>query len=159
RGAEPLRLRSAGSGSRAGRRNVRRLALTSKLFARWRHRATDRERGRLSRCRRGRSVINLGDSLVWGLGLAVVFPLVSVALAEVSLRLRRSGHHAAAPLDLIRNFLLPAMAIIVLLVRVVGWERTDTSVRLVETLVWLFVINTALSFLNAFMFTNARPNT
>jgi small-conductance mechanosensitive channel len=104
-------------------------------------------------------VINLGDSLAWGLGLAVVFPLVSVALAEVSLRLRRSGHPAASPLDLIRNFLLPAIGIIVLLVRVVGWERTETSVRLVETLVWLFVINTALSFLNAFMFANARPNT
>jgi small-conductance mechanosensitive channel len=47
----------------------------------------------------------------------------------------------------------------VLLVRVVGWERTETWVRLVETLAWLFVINTALSFLNAFMFASARPGT
>jgi small-conductance mechanosensitive channel len=104
-------------------------------------------------------MIDLGGSLTWALGLAIVLPLASVTLAEFSLRLRRSGHPASAPLDLIRNLLVPALGTLVLLHRIVGWDRTDTSVRLVETLVWLFVINTALSFLNAFMFANARPNT
>src|SRR5262249_15974508 len=82
-------------------------------------------------------VIDLGDSLSWGLGLAIVVPLASVALAELSLRLRRSGRPASGPVDQIRNLMLPALGTLVVMTRVVGWERSETAVRLVETLTWL----------------------
>jgi small-conductance mechanosensitive channel len=95
-------------------------------------------------------------ALLWGIGLAAAFPLLSILLAEVTLRLRRGNHASAAPVVLIHDLILPAMATLVLMVRVIGWGRPSTPVRVVETVVWLFVITTALSFINALMFRNAK---
>jgi len=93
---------------------------------------------------------------MWALALAVGFPLVSVTLAEVTLRMRRRGSALAAPVGSARDLILPALATLVLLTEVIGWSRDDTSVRVVETLLWLCVVNTALSFLNALWFVRAK---
>jgi hypothetical protein len=47
----------------------------------------------------------------------------------------------------------------VLLTKVVGWDLAATPVRLVQTVLWLFVVNAALSFLNAIIFASAKQGT
>jgi small-conductance mechanosensitive channel len=96
------------------------------------------------------------NSFIWALALAIGFPFVSVMLAEIALRLRRRGGALAAPVGSIRDLILPALATLVLLTKVIGWSRDATPVRVVETILWLCVVNTALSFLNALWFVRAK---
>ena len=99
------------------------------------------------------------ESLLYALALAVIFPAISVALTEITLRMRRGGRALASPVGLVRDLILPAVATLVLLIYVVGWTFSSTWVRVVETILWLFVIHTALSFVSAIMFAHAREGT
>ena len=102
---------------------------------------------------------DLETPFFWALALAIAFPVVSVTLAEVALRLQRAGRPLAAPVGLVRDLILPALAALVLLTKVIGWQFAATPVRLVQTVFWLFVVNAALSFLNAVLFAGARKGT
>ncbi len=93
---------------------------------------------------------------LWAAAIIVAFPLTSVALGEVILRLRRRGHALAVPFANLRSVVLPALVVLVLMREVVGWDGRGTAVRLVETLLWLFIVHTALSFLNAILFAGAK---
>ena len=102
---------------------------------------------------------DLQQAVFWAVGLAIGFPLLSVTLAEYGLRLRRAGRPLAAPVGLVRDYILPALAALLLLTQVIGWEFAATPVRMVQTVFWLFVVNAALSFLNAVLFAGAKQGT
>src|ERR1017187_349055 len=112
--------------------------------------------GKHSPRRKEAAMPELKDAFLWGIGLAIGFPALSILLAEVTLRLRRANHALATPVVLLHDLILPALAVRFLIFRVIGWNQPTTTVRLVQTLVWLFVITTALSFVNAVMFQNAN---
>ena len=92
---------------------------------------------------------------LWAVVIAVVFPVTSVALGELILRLKRRGKPLATPVGYLRSLVLPGLVVLLLMRAVVGWEREATSVRVVETLLCLFVVHTALSFLSAILFAGA----
>jgi small-conductance mechanosensitive channel len=98
------------------------------------------------------------ESLIWAVALAIVFPLFSVALTEATLRLQRARGALASPVALVRDLIMPALGALVLLIYIVGWTVSSTTVRIAETILWLFVTHTALSFVRAIMFANAREN-
>jgi len=106
-----------------------------------------------------RGVSLVDHELFWALGLVIGFPAATVALGEITLRLRRAGSPLASPLALVRNLVLPTLALLVFLLQVLGQDRTASLVRLVETLFWLFVINAVLSALNALLFAGAKEGT
>ena len=99
------------------------------------------------------------NQLVWALALVIGFPAVTVALGEIIMRLRRGGRPVASPLALVRNLVLPTLALLVFLLKVLGQDQGNSSVRLVETLFWLFVINAVLSALNVLLFAGAEKGT
>ena len=103
-----------------------------------------------------RGVSLFDHELFWALGLVIGFPAATVALGEIMLRLRRAGSPLASPLALVRNLVLPTLALLVFLLQVLGQDRAASLVRLVETLFWLFVINTVLSALNVLLFAGAK---
>jgi hypothetical protein len=59
----------------------------------------------------------------------------------------------------VRNLVLPTLALLLFSLQVLGQDRTASSVRLVETLFWFFVINAVLSALNVLLFAGAREGT
>jgi small-conductance mechanosensitive channel len=105
------------------------------------------------------SLLRNGDAWIWAVAVAIGFPAVSVTLAEFVLRFRRNGHALARPLEAVRHLILPTVAALVLLTRVIGWNSATTAVKLLETVLWVFVIHAALSFLNAVLFAHAREGT
>jgi small-conductance mechanosensitive channel len=106
-----------------------------------------------------RGVSLFDNELFWALVLIIGFPVATVALGEIIMRLRRRGRPAASPLALVRNLVLPTLALLLFLLQVLGQDRTASSVRLVETLFWFFVINAVLSALNVLLFAGAREGT
>jgi small-conductance mechanosensitive channel len=102
------------------------------------------------------SAANIHDSFIWAIALAVGYPVLYLFLTEWILRARRAQQALATPLRHVRNLILPAVAATVLLQCVMNWTQEDRSVRIAQTVMWLFIVHTALSFLNFVLFAHAK---
>lgn len=99
------------------------------------------------------------DWFYWALGVAVGFPLILVALTEVHTALRRRGSVLARPLHLLRTYILPLGALLVLLVGAMQISGEATPVRVVATVFGFVVLVLLLSGLNATLFQGAPEGT
>lgn len=97
----------------------------------------------------------LQSGLWWVLALVLAFPLAMLVLGEVLLRLQRRKQPMAAPIRILRKWILPSLALFVLLVQVIRLPRTDGIVRISETLLWITLIYAALTLLNVILFEDA----
>ena len=95
------------------------------------------------------------EMLRWAVGLLVGFPLAMLLMGEAILRLRRHNRPIVATLTILRNLVLPTLAALLLMTNVVGLPRGHTAVRVVETVMWIFLIHAALSFVNDVVFASA----
>ena len=96
---------------------------------------------------------------MWGLGLAVGFPLVTVLLGEVIHRLKRRGRAIASTVRLVRNVLLPMLVLMVFLQHLLQVDPGTRLFRTIETVFWVCVIHAALSLLNVILFEQAEDDT
>lgn len=96
---------------------------------------------------------------IWGLGLAVGFPLLTLVLGEVIHRLRRRGRAIASTVRLVRNVLLPMLVLMVFLQHVLQVDPGTRLFRTIETVFWVCVIHAALSLLNVILFEQAEDDT
>jgi small-conductance mechanosensitive channel len=94
------------------------------------------------------SVLN-STWLAWAVAVAVGFPVLLVVLTEVHNALRRRGSALARPVQLLRTYILPLGALLLLLVQAMEISDDATSVRLVATLFGVVLLTLVLSGLNA----------
>ena len=87
--------------------------------------------------------------------MAVGFPVCLVFLTEVHNALRRRGSFLARPVHLLRNYILPLGALLILLVQAMQVSGEATPVRVVATVFGFVVLVLLLSGLNATMFQGA----
>ncbi|WP_343600049.1 mechanosensitive ion channel family protein [Mycobacterium sp.] len=100
--------------------------------------------------------MNLFESwFYWAVGLAVGLPVGLIILTEWQHALRRRHSHLARPAGLIRNYLLPLGALLLLLVEAVQVPLHDTAVRVLATACGFVVLVLLLSGLNATVFQGA----
>ena len=91
----------------------------------------------------------------WAIGVAIGFPLCLVFLTELHNALRRRGSRLARPVHLVRNYMLPLGALLLLLVQAMQVSGETTPVRVVATVFGFVVLVLLLSGLNATMFAGA----
>jgi len=91
----------------------------------------------------------------WAVGVAIGFPVCLVLLTELHNALLRRGNALARPVHLIRNYILPLGALLILLVQAVQVSGEATPVRVVATVFGFVVLVLLLSGLNATMFQGA----
>jgi len=91
----------------------------------------------------------------WAVGLAIGLPLSLVALTEWQNSLRRRGSPLFRPVTVLRNFLLPLAALLVMMVGATQMPAGSTPVRIVGTLVAFVVLVLLLSGLKASLFSSA----
>lgn len=91
----------------------------------------------------------------WAVGLSVGLPLLLVALTEWQHSLRRRGSALLGPVTLLRNFLLPLAALLLMMVGATQMPAGSTPVRIVGTLVAFVVLVLLLSGLKASLFSSA----
>lgn len=87
--------------------------------------------------------------LAWAVAVAIGFPVLLVVLTEVHNALRRRGSALARPVQLLRTYILPLGALLVLLVQAMEISDEATSVRLVATVFGVVLLTLVLSGLNA----------
>ncbi|MBE9003097.1 mechanosensitive ion channel [Nostoc sp. UIC10630] len=95
----------------------------------------------------------LGWILILGLG----FPLFGILLDEAASRLERQQHPLAVALRQIREYVLPPLAIILVMRQLLSVAGKDSWARFVETLTWVAVIVAGISLINALLTTKKQP--
>src|SRR5690625_1754465 len=85
----------------------------------------------------------------WALGVAVGLPLGLLVLTEMHQALSRRDSPLARPVSLIRTYLLPLGALLVLLVKANQVSAEATTVRIVATVFGFAVLILLLSGFNA----------
>ena len=91
----------------------------------------------------------------WAVGVAVGFPIALVMLTELHNALRRRNSFLARPVHLLRNYILPLGALLLLLVQAMQVSGEATAVRIVSTVFFVIVLVLLLSGLNATVFQGA----
>jgi small-conductance mechanosensitive channel len=92
---------------------------------------------------------------VWAAAVAVGLPVVLVLLTEAHHTLARRGSYLARPIHLLRNYIVPLGALIILLVKGTQVSATATPVRIIATVFGFVVLVLLLSGLNATLFQGA----
>lgn len=91
----------------------------------------------------------------WALGVAIGLPIGLVLLTELRAALTRRGSVLAKPVGLVRNYILPLAALLMLLVKATQVSAEATPVRIVSTVLGFVVLVLVLSGLNATLFQGA----
>lgn len=91
----------------------------------------------------------------WAIAVAFGLPVGLVLLTEIRAALVRRGSAFAKPVGLIRNYILPLAALLLLLVKANEISAEATPVRIVSTVLGFVVLVLVLSGLNATLFQGA----
>ncbi|MEZ0350431.1 mechanosensitive ion channel domain-containing protein [Mycobacterium sp. pR1184] len=94
----------------------------------------------------------------WAIGVAIGFPVMLILLTELHHALLRRNNRLARQISLLRNFVLPLGALLVLLVNAAQVSAEDGLVRILSTLFGFLVLVMLLSGLNATVFEGAPQN-
>lgn len=103
-------------------------------------------------------LLNLEGIWFWGLVLIVLFPLLILVLNELGYFLIKKDPKLNAPIRTIRNFVLPLSAVVILLIQILDYDREALSIKVIETLIWVLVINAGLALMNRLFFKGANKN-
>ena len=95
----------------------------------------------------------------WALAVVIGFPVLLVILTEWHTALVRRGSALAKPISLLRNYVLPAGALLILLTQAGDVSAQATPVRIIATVFGFVVLLMLLAAINAALFTNAERGT
>src|ERR1700719_4595104 len=95
----------------------------------------------------------------WAVGVSVGLPVALIVLTEWQRALERRKSFFAKPVGLLRNYLLPLAALLLLLVKATQIPTRDTPVKVVATLFGFVVMVLLLSGVNATVFQSAPEGT
>ncbi len=95
------------------------------------------------------------DWFYWAVGLTLGLPVILIGLTELHHALARRRSALARPVNLLRSYVVPLTALLVLLVKVAQVPAQFTSVRVLATVFGFLVLVLVLSGLNATMFEGA----
>jgi len=101
--------------------------------------------------------VNIVDAewFYWAVGLTVGLPFTLISLTELHHALERRQSALARPVNLLRNYLVPLTALLMLLIEVAQVRAQLDSVRILATVFGFLVLVLVLSGLNATLFEGA----
>ncbi|MDF5736644.1 MULTISPECIES: cyclic nucleotide-binding domain-containing protein [unclassified Nostoc] len=95
--------------------------------------------------------------LGWILLLGLGFPFLNILLGEAASRLERQQHPLAVALRQVREYVLPPLAVLLLMRQLLSVAGKDSWARFVETLTLVAVIVAGISLINALLTTKKQP--
>ncbi|MGV6857880.1 MAG: mechanosensitive ion channel domain-containing protein [bacterium] len=94
------------------------------------------------------------DWFSWGIALLLLFPLAIVLLGEFQDYLELRGSAFSKVIKHLKHQVLPQLVLLLLLTRVFDYDNTSTLVRIVETLLYVFLIHVSLAFVDILLFSD-----
>ena len=87
--------------------------------------------------------------------LILVFPLLIIAIGEL---IQKLPDHKSGWVPILKNIqhqIIPQLVFLLILTQIMGFDRSNIAVKVVETFLWIFVIHTALAIANLLLFADA----
>ncbi len=96
--------------------------------------------------------------LIWAVVLGIGFPLLVIVLGELIQQLQRRGNSIASTLQIVKNLVLPSLALMIFVRDVFKLDPQGTPVKIIQTMFWVCAINAALSLINVLLFEQAEAD-
>lgn len=96
------------------------------------------------------------DKYLYGFILIIGVPILVIVFNELIYRLDKGAGNLSPPIRLIRNVILPLAAITIVFTQVVGYTRDTNFVKIIETIIWILVINALIAIINVLFFTGGE---
>jgi len=94
----------------------------------------------------------------WFLFIVIVYPASIFGLGEILINLKSHGKKLVAPIEALRNLALPSAILYLILSKIIAWPENSLAVRISQTVMWMCIIYTSLTFLNSIIFQDAPQN-
>jgi small-conductance mechanosensitive channel len=95
----------------------------------------------------------------WGLGLIIGFPLIVIVIGEISHHLEKARSRSidewAHVFRFIQRFIIPQLVLLLILTKILELPVDHVLVKIVETLLWIFIIYIAISLVNLLLFSDS----
>ncbi len=78
----------------------------------------------------------------------VIIPVVVVIFNEIIHRLKKNYRELTPPINVFKNFILPLITLSIVLTQVLDFSRASTVMKILETFIWILVINALLAMIN-----------
>lgn len=88
----------------------------------------------------------------WGLALIIGFPLLVVLLGELAHSLDKQESPFGSAVRFIQRFVMPQLVLLLIATRILELPPDHVFVKIVETLLWIFIIYAAVSLFNLVVF-------
>lgn len=100
------------------------------------------------------------DNVTWAwlILLGIGFPLLGLLLNEVAERLEPAQPRLAAAIRRILQYVLPPLAVLLVMQHLLKVDDAENSSRLVETVTWIAVLVAGLSLVNALFTSSDQPD-
>ena len=98
------------------------------------------------------------DWFVYGVGILVFLPLVVVLLNEVIYRTSKKEKRLRPTFQLLKNIVLPLIAITLIFTKIIGVEDNAVFVKLIKTAIWILFINAGIAIINIFFFSKNKTS-
>ena len=95
---------------------------------------------------------------IYGILLMVCIPLIVVVVNEVTYLAKKKDKRFSPPLNTFKNIILPLVAMSIVFTQVLEYPRGSTLMKLLETFIWILVINILLSLVNVFFFSGRNSS-
>ena len=92
----------------------------------------------------------------WLLTLGIGFPFLSILLGELAEQLKRQQHPLANAIRKLKQYVLPPLAVLLVMRELLAIAKTEDSVRIVESITWVTIILVGIAFINAIL-TTKKP--
>lgn len=97
-----------------------------------------------------------GNWFSWGLALIIGFPLIVIVLGELMHQLDKVWSPWAAIVRFIQRFIIPQLVLLLITTKILELPPDHLIVKVVETLLWIFIIYASISALNMVLFTDSE---
>ncbi len=97
-----------------------------------------------------------GEIYQYGLLMIIGVPVLVIVFNELIYRMDKDALNLSPPIRLIRNIILPLVAITVVFTQVAGYTRDTNFVKIIETIIWILVINALIAIINVLFFTGGE---
>ncbi len=94
--------------------------------------------------------------IVWALILMVGCPVFSIGIGELVSRLRYHSHPLTETLQIIRLFVLPALAILLVMLKLLSVPANDIKVQVIATVLGLTIMFSLIALANAILVPGSR---
>ena len=85
----------------------------------------------------------------------ICVPLFVVLINELTYFTKKKNRQFSTPLNTFKNIILPLIAMSIVFTQVLEFPRASTLMKLLETFIWILIINVMLALVNAIFFSQA----